>query len=70
MGRARPVEAMVRLFKHYVPHAVQPLGTIDFMLLLIAGKLSWRICAWQSGMDPGSMLRQALHVILRPEGAR
>jgi len=27
---------MVRLFKHYIPHAVLLLGLIDFALLLLA----------------------------------
>ncbi|HEY7808108.1 MAG TPA: TIGR03013 family XrtA/PEP-CTERM system glycosyltransferase [Croceibacterium sp.] len=47
---------MVRLFKHYIPHAVLLLGLIDFFLLLAAGDLAWLLRAWQVGMDPGRLL--------------
>ncbi len=46
---------MVRLFKHYVPHAVLLLGLIDCVLLLIAGDLAWSLRAGQVGMDPGRL---------------
>jgi sugar transferase (PEP-CTERM system associated) len=46
---------MVRLFKHYIPHAVLLLGLIDFALLLAAGDLAWVLRAEQIGMDPGSL---------------
>ena len=45
---------MVRLFKHYVPHAVLLLGLIDAVLLLVAGDLAWSLRAAQIGMDPGT----------------
>ena len=41
---------MIRLFKHYVPHAVLFLGLLDFGLLLIAGELGWVVRANQIGM--------------------
>ena len=44
---------MVRLFKHYVPHAVLLLGLIDCALLFLAGNLAWTLRASQIGMDPG-----------------
>ena len=44
---------MVRLFKHYVPHAVLLLGVIDCALLFVAGNLAWSLRATQIGMDPG-----------------
>lgn len=47
---------MVRLFKHYVPHAVLLLGLIDFMLLLAATNLAWTIRAAQIDIDPGSLV--------------
>jgi sugar transferase (PEP-CTERM system associated) len=50
---------MVRLFKHYVPHAVLLLGLIDCALLLIAGDLAWSLRAGQIGMDPGALLDRA-----------
>ena len=56
MRRARPVGAMVRLFKHYVPHAVLLLGLIDCVLLLVAGELAWSLRASQIGMDPGALV--------------
>jgi sugar transferase (PEP-CTERM system associated) len=47
---------MIRLFKHYIPHAVLLLGLIDFALLLAAGELAWNLRAWQVGMEPGLLL--------------
>jgi len=47
---------MVRLFKHYIPHAVLLLGLIDFFLLLLAGDLAWQLRAWQVNMEPGRLL--------------
>ena len=44
---------MVRLFKHYIPHAVLLLGLIDFVLLAGASNLAWLVRAAQIGMDPG-----------------
>lgn len=44
---------MVRLFKHYVPHAVLLLGLIDFVLLFVSGDLAWKLRAAQIGMDQG-----------------
>jgi len=41
---------VIRLFKHYVPHAVLFLGLLDFGLLLIAGELGWVVRANQIGM--------------------
>jgi sugar transferase (PEP-CTERM system associated) len=50
---------MVRLFKHYVPHAVLLLGLIDCALLLLAGDLAWTLRASQIGMDPGALTDRA-----------
>ncbi|MFC3097666.1 TIGR03013 family XrtA/PEP-CTERM system glycosyltransferase [Alteraurantiacibacter palmitatis] len=47
---------MVRLFKHYVPHAVLLLGLIDLVLLLVANNLAWTMRASQIGMDQGLLL--------------
>ena len=47
---------MIRLFKHYIPHAVILLGLIDILLLVLAGELAWRLRAEQIGMDPGGLL--------------
>ena len=45
---------MLRLFKHYVPHAVLMLGMLDFVLLIVAAETSWVVRAHQIGMhvDP------------------
>ncbi|CAH0352232.1 TIGR03013 family XrtA/PEP-CTERM system glycosyltransferase [Sphingobium sp. CECT 9361] len=42
---------MVRLFKHYVPHAVLLLGFLDFVMLLSAAETGWLLRAHQIGMD-------------------
>lgn len=44
---------MVRLFKHYIPHAVLLLGLVDLVLLFLAGELAWQLRANQLQMDPG-----------------
>jgi len=44
---------MIRLFKHYVPHAVLLLGLVDCILLFLAGNLAWLARAAQIDMDPG-----------------
>lgn len=42
---------MIRLFKHYIPHAVILLGLLDFALLILAGELAWQLRASQIGME-------------------
>lgn len=44
---------MIRLFKHYIPHAVLLLGLLDFALLVLASELAWQVRAGQIGMDAG-----------------
>ncbi len=46
---------MIRLFKHYVPHAVLLLGLIDFVLLLLANDLAWTYRASQIDMEAGPL---------------
>jgi sugar transferase (PEP-CTERM system associated) len=41
---------MVRLFKHYIPHAVLLLGLFDVFLLALAAELGWRLRAEQIGL--------------------
>ncbi len=45
---------MIRLFKHYVPHAVLLLGFVDAVLLVAAAEIGWVVRAHQIGMhvDP------------------
>ena len=50
---------MVRLFKHYIPHAVLLLGAIDCVLLLTASNLAWVLRAWQIGIDAGPLSARA-----------
>jgi sugar transferase (PEP-CTERM system associated) len=49
-GGRRKEAGMIRLFKHYVPHAVLLLGLVDAMLLIAAAELGWVIRAHQIGM--------------------
>ncbi|MEO9834837.1 MAG: TIGR03013 family XrtA/PEP-CTERM system glycosyltransferase [Marinomonas sp.] len=44
---------MIRLFKHYIPHAVLLLALLDYALLVLAGELAWQLRANQIGIDPG-----------------
>ena len=46
---------MVRLFKHYIPHAVLLLGLIDCALLFLAADLASALRAAQIGMDAGPL---------------
>lgn len=54
---------MIRLFKHYIPHAVLLLGLLDFVLLLFAGDLAWKLRAMQIDSDPGDLISRALPLI-------
>lgn len=42
---------MVRLFKHYIPHAVLLLGIVDFALIMFAGNAAVELRAYQIGME-------------------
>lgn len=50
-GAAGNARRMIRLFKHYVPHAVLLLGLLDFILLIGAAEGGWILRAHQIGMD-------------------
>ena len=53
---------MVRLFKHYIPHAVLLLGLVDFILLGLASEISWNLRTSQIGIAPGPLVaRLGLH---------
>ena len=42
---------MIRLFKHYIPHAVLLLGLLDLGLLFLASEAAWQLRAGQIGME-------------------
>lgn len=50
---------MIRLFKHYVPHAVLLLGLLDLVLLLGAAEAGWILRARQIGMDVDEITTRA-----------
>ncbi len=50
---------MIRLFKHYIPHAVLLLGLVDLLLLVAAGELAWLARASQAGIDTGPLSDRA-----------
>lgn len=54
---------MIRLFKHYVPHAALLLGLVDFLLLMLAAELGWLLRARQIGFPPGSFLERLPQVL-------
>jgi sugar transferase (PEP-CTERM system associated) len=53
MAREGQADPMIRLFKHYIPHAVILLGLFDIALLMAAGELAWRLRASQIGTGVG-----------------
>lgn len=46
---------MIRLFKHYIPHAVLLLGLLDFVLLFVAADVAWNIRTGQIGTGGGPL---------------
>ncbi|MEP0191152.1 MAG: TIGR03013 family XrtA/PEP-CTERM system glycosyltransferase [Erythrobacter sp.] len=54
---------MIRLFKHYIPHAVLLLCLLDFGLLMVASELAWQVRAVQIGMDPGVWTDRSLALL-------
>jgi len=46
---------MIRLFKHYIPHAVVLLWLLDLILLVIAGEVAWRLRVSQIHSSPGEL---------------
>ncbi len=51
---------MIRLFKHYIPHAVVLLWLVDLIMLVAANELSWQVRAGQIGIDPGLLSDRVL----------
>ncbi|MEE4154925.1 MAG: TIGR03013 family XrtA/PEP-CTERM system glycosyltransferase [Erythrobacter sp.] len=54
---------MIRLFKHYIPHAVLLLGLLDLALLVAAGEMAWQLRASQIAIDPGPMRNRWLPLV-------
>ncbi|WP_294235712.1 TIGR03013 family XrtA/PEP-CTERM system glycosyltransferase [uncultured Sphingomonas sp.] len=54
---------MIRLFKHYVPHAALLLGLVDFFLLMTAAELGWLLRARQVGFPAGPLLDRLPQVL-------
>jgi len=54
---------MIRLFKHYIPHAVLLLGLCDFVLLLAAGEAAWQVRASQLDSTLGPVDERALSLV-------
>ncbi|HEY8603296.1 TIGR03013 family XrtA/PEP-CTERM system glycosyltransferase [Tsuneonella suprasediminis] len=50
---------MIRLFKHYIPHAVMLLGLFDLALLVVSGEFAWLIRSSQIDTDPGHIVDRA-----------
>lgn len=62
-SRRQPGMAMIRLFKHYIPHSVLLLGLIDLVLLLVSGDFALRLRADQLGIAVGG-LGDRLHPLM------
>ncbi|MDZ7894972.1 MAG: TIGR03013 family XrtA/PEP-CTERM system glycosyltransferase [Sphingobium sp.] len=54
---------MIRLFKHYVPHAVLLLGIVDFMLLTVAAEAGWILRAQQIGMNVDNIVNRIVPLL-------
>lgn len=55
---------MIRLFKHYIPHAVMLLGLVDLILLLGAGEAAWLFRTSQIGTGAGRLAERIPVLIL------
>ncbi len=54
---------MLRVFKHYIPHAVLLLGLLDFALLIAAAEAGWVIRANQIGMHVDSLTNRVFPLL-------
>ncbi|MCV0381903.1 MAG: TIGR03013 family PEP-CTERM/XrtA system glycosyltransferase [Erythrobacter sp.] len=55
---------MIRMFKHYIPNAVLALALVDFVLLLLAADLAWRLRTYQIGSSPGGLSERVVEVLI------
>jgi sugar transferase (PEP-CTERM system associated) len=53
---------MIRLFKHYIPHAVMLLAIFDLVLLLLAGEAAFQLRASQIGSAAGPIEERVLQL--------
>lgn len=54
---------MIRLFKHYIPHAVLLLGLLDLALLIMASEVAWQLRAVQIDLDLGTLSNRGLALV-------
>lgn len=54
---------MIRLFKHYIPHAVMLLGLLDLILLCGVGEIAWQLRASQAGIDVAPLAERLVPVV-------
>tara|TARA_B100000678_G_scaffold57638_2_gene46457 strand:+ start:898 stop:2283 length:1386 start_codon:yes stop_codon:yes gene_type:complete len=54
---------MIRLFRHYIPHAVIMFGLCDLALLVLAGDLAWHLRGFQIGTDVGPFYQRLLPIL-------
>lgn len=54
---------MIRLFKHYIPHAVLLLGLLDLGLLVAASEIAWQLRANQIGINTGDISGRGIALI-------
>ena len=55
---------MIRVFKHYVSHAVILLGIVDFALLILAGELAWDLRIYQIGAGSQPFAERAVAILV------
>ena len=56
---------MIRLFKHYIPHAVLLLALVDMVLLMTAAEFAWRVRADQLGIPTGILSESSVERLSR-----
>jgi sugar transferase (PEP-CTERM system associated) len=54
---------VIRLFKHYIPHAVLLLGIMEFVLLLFSADLAWLLRAHQINWSPGARINRMVPLL-------
>jgi sugar transferase (PEP-CTERM system associated) len=57
-------QAMIRLFKHYIPYSVLLLGIADFLLLMAGAETAWALRLWQIGSFYGGPAERIVDLAL------